>query len=109
MDFFIDESCGSCSTCRITSVQLAKKLDKILDGHGVASDLDDLKNWSKTMLASRCGLGQSASNPITTSLENFPEIYEKLLQKDVEFDTGFDLDKAVQEYCEASGRASVIN
>ena len=109
MDFFIDESCGSCSTCRITSVQLAMKLDKILNGHGVAQDLEDLKNWSKTMLASRCGLGQSASNPIVTSLQNFPELYENLIQKDVEYDTGFDLDKAVQEYCEVSGRATVID
>ncbi len=109
MDFFIDESCGSCSTCRITSVQLAQKIDKILEGHGVANDLVDLKNWSKTMLASRCGLGQSASNPITTSLQNFPELYNNLIQKEVEYDTGFDLDKAVQEYCEASGRKAVIN
>lgn len=105
MNFFIDESCGSCSTCRITSVQLVKKLDKILNGHGVAQDLVDLKSWSKTMLASRCGLGQTASNPIVTSLENFPQIYEKLIQKDVESDTGFDLEKAVQEYCEISGKA----
>ena len=108
MDFFIDESCGSCSTCRITSQQLASKLDKILSGHGVEKDLDDLRNWSKVMYASRCGLGQTASNPIVTSLENFPHLYNELIRKDVDCDTGFDLEKSVREYCLASGREAVL-
>jgi [NiFe] hydrogenase diaphorase moiety large subunit len=109
MDFFIDESCGSCSTCRITSQQLAGKLDKILSGHGVARDLDDLESWSKIMLASRCGLGQSAANPITTSLKNFRNLFEDLIRKDTDCDTGFDLSQAVTEYCEATGREPVLD
>lgn len=104
MDFFIDESCGSCTTCRITSVQLAKKLDKILDGYGVMQDIEDLEKWSKIMLASRCGLGQTASNPVVFSVKNFKPLYESLIQKDKEFDTGFDLEKSVREYCEVSQR-----
>lgn len=104
MEFFIDESCGSCSTCRNMPQVMRNKLLKILKGKGVTSDLADLQNWGKVLLASRCGLGQTAANPIVSSLKNFRHLYEDLLQKDVEFDQGFDLETSVQGSCKYVGR-----
>ncbi len=108
MDFFIEESCGSCSTCRIMPVVLKDKLLKILNGHGVESDINDIASWGKLLRISRCGLGQTAGNPILTSLSNFRNLYEDLIQKDKEFDTGFDLEKAVVESCNFVNRKPVF-
>jgi len=106
MDFFIDESCGSCVPCRSLPVILKNKLQKLLDGNGVMSDLTDLEDWSKNMkAANRCGLGQTAANPILSTLKNFREDYEALIKnKEKDFDTGFNLDAAVAASCEAVGR-----
>jgi [NiFe] hydrogenase diaphorase moiety large subunit len=104
MEFFIEESCGSCSTCRNVPYILRNKLEKILKGNGVMQDIDDLQEWSKILKFSRCGLGQTAANPITTSLKNFRYLYEEKVQKDKEFFTGFSLVSAVKESCEATGR-----
>jgi len=104
MEFFIEESCGSCSTCRNLPYILKNKLEKILRGNGVMQDIDDLQEWSKILKFSRCGLGQTAANPITTSIKNFRYLYEEKVQKDKEFYTGFSLASAVKESCEATGR-----
>jgi len=108
MDFFIEESCGSCVSCRATVQQMQKKLVKILDGYGVASDLDDLNAWAKTTLVSRCGLGQTAANPIVSSLKNFPHLYKELLQNDKDFVSTFDMDAAIAESCKIVGREAVV-
>jgi [NiFe] hydrogenase diaphorase moiety large subunit len=107
-DFFIDESCGSCVSCRATVQQMQKKLVKILDGYGVESDLDDLKSWAKTTLVSRCGLGQTAANPIVSSLKNFPHLYRELIQEDKDFVSTFDMDAAIAESCKVVGREAVV-
>jgi [NiFe] hydrogenase diaphorase moiety large subunit len=109
MEFFIEESCGSCTTCRILPVIMRDKLKKIISGRGVKQDIDDLGEWGKVLKASRCGLGQSAGNPILTSIKNFGEVYEKMIQEDVVFDTGFDLSSAVKESCEAVDRVPNIH
>jgi [NiFe] hydrogenase diaphorase moiety large subunit len=108
MEFFIEESCGSCSTCRNVPFILKNKLKKILDGNGVMQDIEDLQEWSKILKFSRCGLGQTAANPITTSLKNFRYLYEEKVQKDKEFYTGFSLAAAVKESCEATGRTPLL-
>lgn len=100
MDFFIDESCGSCVPCRAITVLMRNKLQKIIDGNGVMADLDDLIDWGEKMkVSNRCGLGQTAANPILTTLENFREKYEALIDKDADYKTGFDLEKAVADSC----------
>lgn len=109
MEFFIEESCGSCSTCRSMSQMMKKKLEKVLNGKGVAKDLFELKSWSGVLNASRCGLGQTAANPIVSSLKNFRHLYEDLLQKDVEFDEGFDLKASVKDSCAFVGREPNLN
>jgi [NiFe] hydrogenase diaphorase moiety large subunit len=101
VDFFIEESCGSCVPCRAITVLLRQRLQKIIDGHGVMQDIDDLKDWAeKLKVANRCGLGQTAGAPVLTTIENFRYKYEALVNKDVDFDPGFDLEAAVAASCE---------
>jgi [NiFe] hydrogenase diaphorase moiety large subunit len=107
-EFFIEESCGSCSTCRIMPSVLKRKLQKIIDARGVAQDIEDMIEWSKVLKASRCGLGQTAANPIITSIKNFRHLYESKMQKNKDYDSGFDLLKAVQEACDITGRVPNI-
>ena len=96
MDFFIEESCGSCSTCRNLPLIMKKKLEKIISGHGVRQDIDDLLSWGRVLKASRCGLGQTAANPILTSILNFRHIYEKHVQAIADYDNLFDITKSVE-------------
>ena len=107
-EFFIEESCGSCSTCRNIPVLLKDKLLKILNGHGVVQDIEDLIDWSKSLKFSRCGLGHTAANPIVTSIQNFRHLYEKRVLRDREFETGFNLAESVRESCEAAGRPATV-
>lgn len=103
-DFFIEESCGSCVPCRSMIPLFKQKLEKILSGNGVASDLEDLQSWGKLMKTNRCGLGHTAANPILTSLKNFRYLYEEKLERGKEYETGFNLEQAVSESCEATTR-----
>jgi len=104
LDFFIDESCASCVSCRATTQQIRSKLQKMLNGKGVAQDLEDLKSWSKFTLVSRCGLGQTAANPVVTSIKNFPHLYQELVQEGKDFDSCFNMADAVAESCKAVNR-----
>lgn len=96
-DFFIEESCGSCTPCRTLPVLIKEKLQKIIDGKGVMQDLMDIERWSVIMRANRCGLGHTALNPVLSTLKNFRHLYLERIQKEVEFDTGFRLEQAVSE------------
>jgi [NiFe] hydrogenase diaphorase moiety large subunit len=107
-EFFIEESCGSCSTCRIVPTLLRNKLVKILNARGVSQDIDDMIEWGKILKASRCGLGQTAANPILSSIKNFRYLYEEKIQKNKTFDSGFDLSAAVKESCKAANRVPNI-
>ena len=109
MEFFIEESCGSCSTCRHMPTVLKERLEKILSGHGVSSDIDELLSWSELLKVSRCGLGQTAANPITNSIKNFRHLYEDLIQKDVDFDSGIDIEESVKASCLAAGRQPIFH
>lgn len=95
-DFFIEESCGSCTPCRILPVLMKDKLLKIIEGKGVMQDLMDIERWSTIIKSSRCGLGHTALNPILSTLKNFRYLYLDKIQKEVEFDTGFRLDEATK-------------
>jgi [NiFe] hydrogenase diaphorase moiety large subunit len=55
-------------------------------------------------IANRCGLGQSAANPILTSIENFRSEYEAKIEKGKDYDTEFDLNSAIIESSRAVGR-----
>ena len=77
MEFICDESCGKCSPCRIGTKRMLEILTKICDGKGEESDLEVLKELaSATKANSLCALGQTAANPILSTMKNFPEEYE---------------------------------
>jgi len=103
-EFFVEESCGSCVPCRALTVQYKNKLEKILRGNGIAEDIDQMLAWENVMKSNRCGLGHTAANPIISTIKNFRELYEERLNKDTDYVSEFNLDAAVQEYCEAANR-----
>jgi [NiFe] hydrogenase diaphorase moiety large subunit len=95
-DFFIEESCGSCTPCRTLPILMKDKLQKIMSGKGVMQDIMDIERWSSIMKANRCGLGHTALNPILSTLKNFRHLYLDKIQKEIEYDTGFRLDEATK-------------
>ncbi len=104
-DFFIEESCGSCGPCRSLTVILRNKLQKIMDGKGVKADIDELYEWGNYMKqVNRCGLGQTAANPILTTIENFRPLYDSLIKTDDDFVSTFNMEKAVADSCKYVGR-----
>jgi [NiFe] hydrogenase diaphorase moiety large subunit len=104
IEFFIEESCGWCVPCRVGTTLLLKQMEKVLSGKGTATDVENLKQLGDTVKTmSRCGLGQTAANPILTSMRNFPHLYEALARPD-EFIPSFDLNNAIAEACAITGR-----
>jgi [NiFe] hydrogenase diaphorase moiety large subunit len=94
--FFAHESCGFCTPCRVGTSLLQKQLDKILDGHGSAGDVAALEELCQLVKNhSHCGLGQTAANPVLSTLERYPEIYQQHL-KTISYEPGFDLDGALE-------------
>ena len=76
LDFTVDESCGKCTPCRVGTKRLLEILDKIIAGNGELEDLDrleELANYIKS--ASLCGLGQTAPNPVLSTLRYFRDEY----------------------------------
>lgn len=72
MEFFVDESCGQCTPCRIGNVKLLEGVEMIENGTYTFAHINKLKELGKTMqVASKCGLGQSSPNPFISILENF--------------------------------------
>ncbi|MEZ6318188.1 MAG: NADH-ubiquinone oxidoreductase-F iron-sulfur binding region domain-containing protein [Phycisphaerales bacterium] len=109
MEFFAEESCGYCAPCRIGTVLMKERIDRIRAGRGEPNDLVELEELCKTVKTmSRCGLGQTAPNPILTSLANFQATYRALVHEDARGRRrSFDLEKAVRESERLTGRASV--
>jgi len=102
--FFAHESCGFCTPCRVGTSLLKKQYDKICTGHGSTGDVRELKEIATLIKAtSHCGLGQTAAQPILTTLERYPELYDKKL-KQISFEPGFDLDGSLEIARQLSGR-----
>ena len=80
-EFFVDESCGWCAPCRVGTTLMQRSLDKILGGRGTLADVGALESLANTVMRmSRCGLGQTAPNPILTTMRNFPTAWEARLR-----------------------------
>jgi len=76
LDFSLDESCGKCAPCRIGLKQMFNILDKITKGHGKMEHLDELQTLGATIKQiSLCGLGQTAPNPVLTTIRYFKDEY----------------------------------
>ncbi len=94
--FFAHESCGFCTPCRVGTSLLKNQLDKIASGHGSAGDVIALEEICQLVKKySHCGLGQTAANPALTTLERYPELYQRQL-KLISYEPGFDLDAALE-------------
>ena len=76
LEFTVDESCGKCTPCRIGNKRLLEILDRITRGLGRDEDLDELQNLARVIRdSSLCALGQTAPNPVLSTLENFWDEY----------------------------------
>ncbi|NMB43331.1 MAG: 4Fe-4S binding protein [Clostridiales bacterium] len=77
LEFTVEESCGKCTPCRIGTKRLLEILNKITSGNGTPEDLDKLEELSYHIKEnSLCALGQSAPNPVLSTLKNFRSEYE---------------------------------
>ena len=76
LEFTVDESCGKCAPCRIGTRRLLEILEKIVDGKGELEDIDRLEELAAYIKsASLCGLGQTAPNPVLSTLRYFRDEY----------------------------------
>ena len=76
MEFICDESCGKCSPCRIGTKRMLELLTKITDGKADMEDLRQLEELSETIKnGALCALGQTAANPVTSTLTHFRNEY----------------------------------
>jgi [NiFe] hydrogenase diaphorase moiety large subunit len=109
MDFFVEESCGYCTPCRVGNVLLKRGIEKIRAGHGEPADLEYLEDLGRTVkMASRCGLGQTSPNPVLTTLERFRGEYESRVRPAEEgMQPDFDLKAATGDASQIAGRESV--
>lgn len=76
LDFTVDESCGKCSPCRIGTKRMREILEKITSGKGTLEDIDKLEELAHYIKEnSLCGLGQTAPNPVLSTLKFFRDEY----------------------------------
>lgn len=77
LDFTVDESCGKCTPCRIGTRRMLEILDRIVEGKGEEGDIERLEALAKNIKeTSLCGLGQTAPNPVLSTLRYFRDEYE---------------------------------
>ncbi len=77
LEFTVEESCGRCTPCRIGNKRMLEILERVTDGRGTERDLDELKDLSQIIMdTSLCGLGQTAPNPVISTMQYFWDEYE---------------------------------
>ncbi len=110
MEFFVEESCGYCTPCRVGNSLMKQKLEEILEGKGEKSDIAYLQELGETVkVTSRCGLGQTSPNPVLSTIKNFAEVYDGLLKEDDgEFIPTFNINEALATANDLQGRQSEI-
>lgn len=76
LQFTVDESCGKCTPCRVGIRRMLEILDKITSGNGTLEDIDRLEKLATQIKATAlCGLGQTAPNPVLSTIRNFRDEY----------------------------------
>ncbi len=77
LEFTVDESCGKCTPCRVGTKRLYEMLEKITSGNGTMEDLDKMEELCYSIKSTAlCGLGQTAPNPVLSTLRYFRDEYE---------------------------------
>ena len=95
VDFCKDESCGKCTPCRVGTTRMLEILERISSGEGTLEDLELLEEMGEVIKDSAfCGLGQTAPNPVLSTLKYFKDEYKSHI---------------LDNYCEASRCASMFN
>ena len=76
LEFTVDESCGKCTPCRVGTKRMLEILDRITKGNGTLEDLDRLEELADSIKSTAlCGLGQTAPNPVLSTLRYFRDEY----------------------------------
>ena len=102
--FFVHESCGFCTPCRVGGSLLKDLVDKLVNGHATHYDVTEMKQIGNLMKrTSHCGLGKTAANPVLDLLNRFPQLVEDRLTHSG-YEPAFDLDAALQEARDITGR-----
>lgn len=99
MSFFVHESCGYCTPCRVGNVFLQRAVAKFRQGLANPADIAYLKDLSATIIeTSRCGLGMTSPNPILSTLENFPLVYAAMVKPSKDrMRATFDIQSAISD------------
>ncbi len=110
LSFFVHESCGYCTPCRVGNVFLQRAIAKFRKGLANPEDIDYLKDLSGTIMeTSRCGLGQTSPRPVLSTLENFPLIYSTLVKPSKDgIRATFDIQSAISDARTLAQRRSYI-
>lgn len=100
MEFFKEESCGVCTPCRAGNYILTEKIKKIQRGLCAQEDIDEMKQWGKIIkLTSRCGLGKSSANTVTTAVDKFKDYFNvKIAPSNFDKTVEFDMEDAIHEF-----------
>ena len=94
LSFAVSESCGKCAPCRIGLRRMLEIMERITSGNGTLEDIDTLEDLAAHIKSSAlCALGQTAPNPVLSTLRNFRQEY---------------IDHVTQKYCEAGACKSLI-
>ena len=84
LKFTVDESCGKCTACREGTIQMLNILERITSGRGRHGDIEELEDTGKFIaINSLCGLGQSAPNPVLSTIRFFRQEYEDHIEKKI--------------------------
>jgi [NiFe] hydrogenase diaphorase moiety large subunit len=109
MEFFCEESCGYCTPCRVGNRLLRQMLQKVIQGRAEPGDIEQLETLARTIKAtSRCGLGQTSSNPVLSTLESFRHEYERRVAAPSNgLRPAFNIEQAFRDGEEIAGRRYV--
>lgn len=110
MSFFVHESCGYCTPCRVGNVFLQRAVAKFRAGLANPSDIAYLRDLSATIIeTSRCGLGMTSPNPILSTLDNFPLVYAAMVKPPKDrLRATFDIQSAISDARALAKRRSHI-
>ncbi|MBU0550911.1 NAD(P)H-dependent oxidoreductase subunit E [Myxococcota bacterium] len=110
LEFFVEESCGFCTPCRVGNVLLKNQHEKFVAGRADLEDLAQIKEIAQTVKAtSRCGLGQTSPNPVLSLLRDFPQLYEANIKPaEAGLRPSFDIKGALKTASDIIGRESRI-